>query len=62
VCWSFVVKDKPTFGTPFFGPFPSDGIQKNGKGCFNTFLYSQFYNFPHAAISVNYASLFQNLF
>ena len=28
VWWSIVVNDKPTVGTPFFGPFPSDGIPK----------------------------------
>jgi hypothetical protein len=61
VCWSIAVKDKPTAGTPFFGPFPSDGIPKDDKGCY-TFLYSQFYNFPRAVIPVNYASAFRQLF
>jgi hypothetical protein len=28
VCWSIVVKEKPTIGSPFFGAFPSDRIPK----------------------------------
>ena len=31
VCWSIVVKEKPTVGTPFFGAFPSDRIHKAKK-------------------------------
>ena len=31
VCWSIVVKDKPTVGSLFFGAFPSDCIPKATK-------------------------------
>jgi hypothetical protein len=31
VCWSIVVKEKPTVGSPFFGAFPSDRIRKAMK-------------------------------
>jgi len=31
VCWSIVVKDKPTLDSPFFGVFTSDHIPKATK-------------------------------
>jgi len=31
VCWSIVLKTKPTVGSPFFGAFPSDRIPKATK-------------------------------
>jgi hypothetical protein len=31
VCWSIVVKEKPTIGSPFFGAFPSGRISKATK-------------------------------
>jgi hypothetical protein len=31
VCWSIVVKETPTNGSPFFGTFPSERIPKATK-------------------------------
>jgi hypothetical protein len=31
VCWSIVVKEKPTVDSAFFGAFPSDRIPKEAK-------------------------------
>ena len=31
VCWSNIVKEKPTLGSPFFAAFPSDRIPKATK-------------------------------
>ena len=63
VCWSIVVKEKPTDGSPFFGAFPSDRIAKVTKDvsvhffthCNNSYeLYQQ--------IPVNYISQFWKFF
>jgi len=43
VCWSIVVKEKPTVGYPFFWAFPSDRILKATKGVNVHFFI---HNFP----------------
>jgi hypothetical protein len=43
VCWSIVVKEKPTVGSPYFGAYSSDRIPEATKNVNGTFLYSQFY-------------------
>ena len=40
VCWSAVVKEKPTVGSPFFGPFLSDSVPKATKDV-NVYLFIQ---------------------
>jgi len=49
VCWSIVVKEKPTIGSPYFGAFPSDSIPKVTKVVKDK-LWDR--NFPHAAVPV----------
>jgi hypothetical protein len=51
VCWSIVVKDKPTVDSPFFGAFPSDRINKAPKDFNVNFVFT-------VAIPVNYTSNF----
>jgi hypothetical protein len=52
VCWSIFVKEKPTAGSPFFGPLSSHRIPKATKDV-NVNLRDR--NFLHVAISVNTA-------
>jgi hypothetical protein len=52
------MKEKPNVGSPFFRAFPSDRIPKASQ-C--ALFYSHFYNFPHAAIPVNYTTKFQEI-
>jgi hypothetical protein len=62
VCWSIVVKDKPTVVSPFFGVFPSGCIPKAKKDYWCIFIYSQFnINVLRGTILVNYISGFQGL-
>jgi len=58
VCWSIVVMENPAVGSTFFGTFPSDIIPEAMKDVNLRFFIPHFYNFPHAAIPVNYAREF----
>jgi hypothetical protein len=55
VCWSIVVQEKPTGGSPFFGAFPSDLIPKATK-------YVSAYCFFRIAVLVNDTSEFRECF
>jgi hypothetical protein len=53
VCWSIVVKEKPTVFSPIFWAFLPDRILLATKDFIVLlFIYLQFYNFPHAEILV----------
>jgi hypothetical protein len=54
VCWSIVVKNKPTDGSQFFGAFPSDRIPKAAKDVSVIYLFT-------LAIPISYTSEFQEL-
>ena len=45
VCWSIVVREKPTVGSPFLGAFPSDLIPEEQKEVNVPFCI---HNFPNA--------------
>jgi len=49
VCWSIVVKEKPTVGSLFFREFPSDRIPKATTDV-------NVYFFVQSGISLNYTS------
>ena len=55
------MKEKPNVGSPFFGAFPSDRIPKTTKDVIYIF-YSDFRNFPLAAIPVVYTSKLREIF
>jgi hypothetical protein len=69
VCWSIVVKEKPTVGSPFFGTFHSDLIPKALKDVnvcffihtFTVFLIQKFYTLCQRNF-VNYTDEFRELF
>lgn len=50
--------ENPAVGSTFFGTFPSDIIPEAMKDVNLRFFIPHFYNFPHAAIPVNYAREF----
>jgi hypothetical protein len=58
VCWSIVVKEKPTDGSQFFEAFPSDRIP---KVTIHVGANLRDRNFPDATIPVNYTSEFREL-
>jgi len=58
VCFSIVVMEKPTVGSPAFGAFAYDRIPKAVKNVSAHFFIHTFYNFSHSAISVNSTSDF----
>jgi hypothetical protein len=55
VCWSIVVTEKPTVGSPFFGAFLSYRIPKATKDVNSHFII-------HSAITVNYTCEFWKSF
>ena len=55
MCWSIVLKEKATVGSPFFGAFPSDRIPKATKDV-------SLYFFSTIAIPVNDTSEFREHF
>ena len=57
VCWSIVVKEKSTSGSPFLGAFPSDRIPKGTDDVkANFFIYNSNFFELYQRVSVNYAS------
>ena len=56
------MKESPAAGSTFFGTFPSDRIPRAVKDVDVRFFIPNFYNFPHAAISVNYTGEFPECF
>jgi hypothetical protein len=52
VCWSIVMNEKPSVGSPFFGAFRIDLIPQATKDV----------DFPHTAIPLSYNSKFREHF
>jgi hypothetical protein len=59
VCWSIVVKEKSTVGSPFFGAFPSDRILSAAKDVnVNVFIHCSNFCELYQQIPVNYTREF----
>jgi hypothetical protein len=56
VCWSIVVKEKPTVATPLFGAFPYEQIPKAAKDVKCIFFKIR------VAKNINYSSECQELY
>jgi hypothetical protein len=63
VCWSIVVKEKPTLGSPFFCTFRSDHIPKATKDVIiHLFIHSSNSHKSYQAFPENYTSELWKLF
>jgi len=63
VCWSIVVKEKPTVGSVFFGAFPSDRIPNATKNVtVHFFIHSSNSSKIYQSVPVSYNSEFRERF
>jgi hypothetical protein len=63
VCWSIVVKVKPSVGSPLFGAFPSDRIPKALKDSnVRFFIHSNNFCKLHQRIPENILSTPDNIY
>jgi len=63
VCWSIVLKEKPTVSPPFFGAFSSSGVSRTTKDVsVHIFIHSFTQNLSSAGNFVNYVGQFLEIF
>jgi hypothetical protein len=67
VCWSIVVKEKPTVGSPFLAAFPSDRFSKATKDvgvlfCIHRFTFrDKFVMDGNAAAVKSFCKIYQQI-